>query len=265
MSRMAKKHATAMFEFLGTGTSTGVPVAGCDCEVCCSRDWHDKRLRSSALIRHGQRQLVIDTGPEFRIQCLRAGIMNLSAVLLTHDHADHLNGFDDVRAFSYFKDKRLPVWASADTIKSIRRRFDYIWNAQQIGGGLPDVELHTADKPFRIIGIDIVPIPIMHGKLPILGFRIGDLAYLTDISSLPDSSLPLLANLGTLIISCVRYRFHRTHLNIAGAKRLHRLIQPERTLMTHLTHYIAHKELIAALPADMTPAHDGLKVEINLP
>lgn len=261
---MAVRSKTAVLEFLGTGTSTGVPIPGCSCAVCRSSDPHDKRLRSSVLLTHGEERIVIDTGPEFRIQCLRAGVMHLDAVVITHDHADHLSGLDDIRAYSLFQRKTLPVWGSRETLDTIRRRFDYIWNAKQVGGGLPDIVLKDVGSGFTAGGLDIVPIPIKHGQLDILGYRIGALAYMTDLSAVPDSSLPLLENLETMIISCVRYRFHRTHLNFAGAKRLHRLVRPRQTLLTHLTHYYSHKELIAEMPVDMTPAYDGMTVNINL-
>lgn len=253
-----------VLEFLGTGTSTGVPVAGCGCRVCRSADPCDKRLRASALIRRGARSLIIDTGPEFRIQCLRAGVMRLDGALITHEHADHLNGLDDIRAYSFFKRRRLPVWGAAETLASIRQRFGYIWKPTQVGGGLPDIELRLIDGPFSALGLTVTPVPIRHGCLEILGFRFGDLAYLTDISALPEASLPLLENLGTLIVSCVRRRPHKTHMNIAEVKRLHRLVKPGRTLLTHLTHYLTHKELIAALPVDIGPAYDGMRVEIML-
>jgi phosphoribosyl 1,2-cyclic phosphate phosphodiesterase len=261
---MAAKLKTATLEFLGTGTSTGIPVAGCACRVCRSRDPHDKRLRSSVLIKNGAKNLIIDTGPEFRIQCLRAGVMRLDAVAITHTHADHIFGFDDIRAYSFFKDRTLPVWGAPETIASIRKRFDYIWNARQFGGGLPDVDLREIRGPFSCAGLDVTPIPIKHGCMDILGFRIGDLAYMTDISSLPESSLPLLENLGTMVISCVRYRYHRTHLNIAGAKRLHRLVKPGQTILTHLAHYLSHRDIIAEFPVDISPAYDGMTMSIAL-
>ncbi len=261
---MAHGKKTARFNFLGTGTSTGVPVAGCDCPVCRSTDPHDTRFRSSALVTHGKYNLVIDTGPDFRSQALRANIMHLNAVLLTHGHADHVFGFDDIRAYSLFKKKTLPVFSARDTLDSIRRRFDYIWNAVQIGGGLPDVALFPVDKPFVAGGMTITPIPILHGKLPILGYRIGDLAYMTDISSLPDSAVPLLENLGTMVISCVRRRIHRTHLTIRDAIRMHNRIAPRQTILTHLTHYLSHKEWIAACSDNMLPAYDGMTIEIAL-
>lgn len=261
---MARRGRTAALEFLGTGTSTGIPVAGCACAVCRSPDPRDKRMRSSVLVRRGERALVIDTGPEFRMQCLRAGLMRLDAVLFTHNHADHVAGFDDVRAYSFFKDRTLPVWGSPATIHSIRTRFSYIWKAVQPGGGLPDVDLRPVKGDFETIGMRVTPVPLKHGILDILGYRIGDLAYMTDLSDLPEESLPLLANLKTMIISCVRYRFHRTHLNVARAKRLHQLVRPERTLLTHITHHFTHRDLIAEFPVDMSPAHDGMRVEINL-
>lgn len=256
------KRSAPTLEFLGTGTSTGVPVPGCSCRVCQSRDPRDSRLRSSVLIRNGVKNLVIDTGPEFRIQCLRAGVKRLDAVLITHNHVDHLFGLDDVRVYSSFRRRTLPVWGSRHTLDSIRTKFDYIWNAMQVGGGLPDISLNEADGVFRAAGLEVMPLPIMHGRLPILGFRIGGLAYMTDISALPDGTLPLLENLDTMIISCVRRRTHETHLNIAGAKRLHALVKPRRTWLTHLTHYFTHDGLEALLPPDIAPAYDGLVIPV---
>lgn len=260
---MAEKK-TAILEFLGTGTSTGVPVAGCNCEVCRSADPPDKRLRACVRVQRGERNVIVDTTPEFRIQCLRAGVRRVDAVLITHDHADHLNGFDDVRPFSSFRDRTLPVYCSAHVIKSIHRRFDYIWNAVQIGGGLPDIELREVTGPFSVIGMEVTPVPIKHGKIDILGYRFGDTAYLTDVSAVPESSLPLLADLENLIVTCVRKNPHPTHLNVAGVKRLHKLVKPRRTLLTHLTHYLFHRELIGLFPADITPAYDGLRIEVTL-
>lgn len=261
---MAKAGRSAVLEFLGTGTSTGVPMAGCSCPRCRSADPHDVRLRSSVRIAYGSRNLIIDTGPEFRIQCLRACIQTIDSVLITHDHADHLHGLDDLRAFSLFKRKTLPVWANKVTLGIIRSRFGYIWNAVQTGGGLPDLVLREASGPFRAAGMDIVPLPIMHGRMEILGYRIGDLAYMTDISAVPESTYPLLENLTTMVVSTVRHRPHPTHLNISGVKKLHKRVKPKQTLLTHLTHWFTHKELIAELPVDISPAYDGMTVKITL-
>lgn len=255
---------TAILEFLGSGTSTGVPVAGCNCEVCRSTDPHDKRLRTCVRIQRGERNLIVDTTPEFRIQCLRAGIRRVDAVLITHEHADHLNGFDDVRSFSSFRRRTLPVYCSGQVAKVIHRRFDYIWNAVQVGGGLPDIELREVTGPFSVLGMEVIPVPIKHGKIDILGYRFGDTAYLTDVSDVPESSLPLLTDLGNLIVTCVRKKRHPTHLNVAGVKRLHNLLKPRRTLLTHLSHHLFHRELIGLFPADVIPVYDGMRIEATL-
>ncbi len=261
---MADTPHTVTLEFLGTGTSTGVPVPGCACGVCRSADPRDNRFRSSVLITNGDRRLVIDTGPEFRLQCLRAGIKSLDAVLITHNHADHLFGLDDVRPYSAFQGKTLPVWGSRHTLASIRVKFDYVWNAVQVGGGVPDITLNAAEGAFSAAGLNVLPLPIKHGRLDILGFRVGDLAYMSDISALPEETLPLLSDLGTMIISCVRLKRHNTHLNVAGAKRMHRLVRPERTYLTHLTHYFTHAGLASLMPEGMEPAYDGLVIPIRV-
>jgi phosphoribosyl 1,2-cyclic phosphate phosphodiesterase len=261
---MATIGRTAVLEFLGTGTSTGVPMAGCTCPRCLSADPRDTRLRSSARIANGSRNLLIDTGPEFRIQCLRSGIFSIDSVLITHDHADHLHGIDDLRAFSLFKRKTLPVWAGKSVLDVIRSRFGYIWSAKQKGGGLPDLKLCEVKGRFRAAGMEVTPLPIMHGCMEILGYRIGDLAYMTDISSVPESTYPLLENLTTMVVSTVRRRPHPTHLNISGVKKLHKRVRPKQTILTHLAHWLTHKELIMELPVDITPAYDGMTVEIRL-
>lgn len=261
---MTKPIQTATLEFLGTGTSTGVPVLGCHCPVCRSRDPRDVRYRASALIRHGSRSVIIDTGPEFRLQCLRSGVMNLDSVLLTHDHADHLHGIDDLRAFSLFKRKTLPVWGNAGTLAAIRKRFPYMWRPLQKGGGVPDVDLRLVDGEFEAGGMRFTPVPIQHGVMGILGYRVGDVAYMTDISALPEASFRLVEGVSTMIVSCVRARRHPTHLSIAGAKELHARVKPERTFLTHLTHYYSHKEISAIMPVGMMPAYDGLTLEVRL-
>lgn len=256
-------------EFLGSGTSTGMPIPSCGCVNCRSKDPRDTRWRSSVVLRRGGRNLVIDTGPEFRLQCLRAGIESLDGVLYTHHHADHLNGLDDLRCFTLrlndalFDRPPMQVWASAASLRSIRRHFDYIWTAVQKGGGLPKIVLNEATDSFVAAGFEVRPIPIKHGTMDILGYRIGGLSYMTDISALPETSYPLVEGTEVLVISFARRESHETHFNMADAVALHRRLRPRQTLITHIAHYFSHQDLLDELPEGMTPAYDGLKVEVG--
>lgn len=270
---MTKKTGrTLELEFLGTGTSIGIPVPSCRCPVCMSSDSRDTRWRSSVLIRNGRRNLVVDAGPEFRLQCLRAGIDSLAALVLTHDHADHLNGLDDLRAFTLplrgrrrGMDRTVAVYGGRQTMAAIRKRFDYIWNATQVGGGLPQIEMHTVKeyKAFVAAGLEMTAIPIKHGAKDIFGYRVGGLAYLTDISALPDASRSLVENLDVLVLSCALRRPHETHFSLKDIIRLHARLQPRLTLLTHISHYFGHRELLGELPSAIRPAHDGLRVEFR--
>jgi phosphoribosyl 1,2-cyclic phosphate phosphodiesterase len=248
--------------FLGTGTSTGVPMLGCACETCRSADPRDCRWRASLLLRWSETVVVIDTTPEFRLQLLRARVGSLTAVLLTHNHADHIHGLDDVRPFTFGDRGPLPVYGNAATLDWVRRHFCYIWEAEQAGGGLPKVELRMVDSPFAIDGVGIVPIPIWHGRLPIYGYRIGTLAYLSDVSAIPEASFRLLQGVETLILDAVRYRRHPTHFHLAAAIAAARRIGPRDTYLTHLNHDFLHRRLEAELPAGIRPAYDGLSLRI---
>ena len=257
-------------EFLGTGTSIGIPVPTCRCAVCNSADPRDTRWRASALIRNKQRNLVIDSGPEFRLQCVRAGFDSLAALILTHDHIDHINGLDDLRAFTFDlpgrpreKSTSIPVYCSAQSIATIQKRFDYIWNAIQVGGGLPQIELNaiSGHQTFNAAGLEVTAIPLKHGKKDIFGFRIGRLAYLTDISALPEASLPLVQDLDVLILSFATRTPHETHFSLREMLQLHASLKPRRTFLTHITHYFSHQGLLDELPPDIHPAYDGMKIE----
>lgn len=245
---------------LGTGTSTGVPMLGCRCETCTSQDSRDQRLRASALVRWQNRCAVIDTTPEFRLQLLREKVRSLDAVLLTHHHADHINGFDDLRQFTFKTADPIPVYGSPSALAGIRHQFNYIWEATQVGGGLPKVRLIPVRRAFSIHGLQVAPVPVKHGCLTVYGYRIGDLAYISDVSHIPDESHPLLDGIRTLIIDAVRYRHHSTHFNLEEALAAARRIGSERTILTHLNHNFLHGKLAEELPDGVEPGRDGLRV-----
>lgn len=251
--------------FLGTGTSFGVPVLGCDCPVCRSSDPRDTRYRSSLLITSERAFVVIDTGPEFRLQALRARIRRLDTLLLTHGHSDHVVGLDDVRPFTCAR--ALPVYANAETLAEIRDRFGYVFRTTQEGGGKPKLELREARGAFTVEDLQFIPIPVEHGELSILGWRTGAFAYITDASCIPDSSFGLLEGVRTLVINGLRHRPHETHFSIAQAFESARRIGARKTYLTHMCHESSHTELeeyCSEFGSDIgaAPAWDGLEVEV---
>ncbi|GHV83597.1 MBL fold metallo-hydrolase [Spirochaetia bacterium] len=236
---------------MGSGTSHGVPVIGCSCPVCTSTDKRDARFRSSLYIKgkNGER-IVVDTGPEFRLQAVRAGIDHLDALLLTHSHADHLHGLDDIRPLTW--EKPLPIFANGHTIKEVEDRFAYIWQKTQRGGGKPRVGLNEVTKPWSLNNIKITPIPVFHGNLSILGWKFKEdefeAAYITDCSRMPDTSFEMLDNISLLIIGSLRMEKHETHYSFDESLELvHRLAQREKTpklkqvYFTHIAHSYSHK------------------------
>lgn len=256
--------------FLGSGTSFGVPAIGCGCRACSSADPRDQRYRASVLVEgeSGDRAtaLVIDSGPEFRLQCLRARITRLDALLVTHAHADHIAGLDDVRPFT--RERELPVYGNDPTLAEIRERFGYIFRETQKGGGKPRIDLRAVgESAFDAGGLEVRPIPLFHGILPILGYRIGSFAYITDCSYLPESSLPLLEGVSTLVVNGLRRAPHETHFSIDQAIGAARRVGAKRTFLTHMNHESTHAELeeyCAAHGADVGahPAYDGLELLI---
>lgn len=255
---------TWTFRCLGSGTSYGVPMIGCDCPVCTSSDPRNSRMRTSALLELGPYRILIDVSTDFRTQALRARIRHLDAVLITHTHADHIHGIDDLRAFSLRNKSPMPIYTDTVSVERIRTRFPYIFGDPEfrLGWGIPRMELHELRESISLGGIQITPVPLWHGTEQILGFRIGKLAYLTDCSAIPDSSLPFLENLDTLVLDGLRQRPHPTHFSISQAIDASRRIVPRQTFLTHLTHDVDHEETESQLPDGVRLAFDMMSVEI---
>ncbi len=249
--------------FLGTGTSTGVPMLGCGCPACTSLDPRDSRTRASLLVRRGGRELVVDTTPEFRIQMLRAGAGAPEGVLLTHSHADHVHGFDDLRQYSLVYGYKMPVYGSPQTLDWIRRHFSYIWDAPQVGGGLPNVELCSVTGTFTAAGMCITPLPVKHGGLDVYGYRIGPVAYISDVSYIPPETEALLQDLDVLILDAVRYKPHHTHLNLQQALDAVAKLRPRFAYLTHMNHDFVHRLLEQELPEGVAAAYDGLRFSVQ--
>ncbi|MCK9286350.1 MAG: MBL fold metallo-hydrolase [Sphaerochaetaceae bacterium] len=248
-------------ELLGTGTSHGVPRIGCDCPVCTSDDPRNKRMRCSAWIRDGDLSIVIDTGPEFRLQAIRSNIKHLDAVLYTHDHADHLNGIDDLRV--YTEQRSLPVYGPDEVLQDISRRFPYAVGENPWRGGLPQLQLHAIDQKGIVIGnMHIIPIPLIHGCRQVFGYRIGTFAYLTDCKSIPQTSVELLEGVTTIVIDALRQAEHPTHMNFDEAMAIAKIIGAEKVYFTHLTHRNDHRQLEQTLPEGFYPAYDGLVIDM---
>jgi phosphoribosyl 1,2-cyclic phosphate phosphodiesterase len=246
----------------------GVPTLTCHCAVCSSVDPRDKRLRPSILLVYNGHTVVIDTTPDFRFQALRAGLERLDAVLFTHAHADHILGFDDIRPFNLRQKSALPVYASPETIVTLKRTFSYVFDEAPAISTIPRVELHAIDGPFEVIGMRIVPVPAKHGEMGVLGFRFGGAAYLTDFSVLPESSKALLSDLDDLIIDALRDVPHPMHQTVEQALALIRELKPRRAWFTHIAHELPHAETIARLNdagyPNVSLAYDGLHFEVRL-
>ena len=252
--------------FLGTGTSHGVPMVGCRCNTCCSTDPRDRRLRPSIYLEvpNGPAVLV-DTATDLRQQALTYGVSRIDAILFTHSHADHLMGLDEVRRFNAIQGGAIPAYADARTAADVRRTFDYIFNPPaQKGGGVPQIELNTIDAAFEVDGLHVVPVPIFHGPRPILGFRFGSFAYLTDCNRIPDHSWPLLDNLDVLVLDALRHRPHPTHFTVAQALEVVARVEPRRALFTHICHDRPHAATNASLPSGGELAYDGLVIEVGV-
>lgn len=249
--------------FLGTGTSTGVPTLGCHCSTCSSTDPRDQRTRSSILLETDGRVIVVDTTPDFRQQALREGMDHLDAVVFTHTHADHVFGLDDVRVFNLRQKHAIPFYADPRSMEDIRRIFTYVFKGDYAAGGIPRLDPHVIDGPFDLWDLRMTPLPVLHGELPVLGFRFGRSAYITDFSTIPDSTLELLGNLDVLVLDALRHQPHPTHSTIEHSLELVDKLKPERAFFTHIAHELSHEATNATLPRNVQLAYDGLKLDIT--
>jgi phosphoribosyl 1,2-cyclic phosphate phosphodiesterase len=249
--------------FLGTGTSHGVPMIGCDCPTCTSSDPRDRRLRTSVLIQTDDDQRVlVDTGPDLRAQALTHRIRRIDAILFTHGHADHILGLDEVRRYNAMQRRPMACYGDRRTLSDIRGTFGYVFDpATAAGGGIPEVQLFEVLGPFCVGRQEVQPVTLFHGARTILGYRIGGFAYLTDCSGIPDESWPLLEGLDVLVLDALRFVPHPTHFTVGQAIEATRRIRPRRAYFTHICHDLPHAATCAGLPAGMELAYDGLVVE----
>ncbi|HYF65870.1 MAG TPA: MBL fold metallo-hydrolase [Herpetosiphonaceae bacterium] len=250
---------------LGCGASMGVPAIGCRCAVCSSDDPRNRRTRTAALLRADGAEILIDAGPDLRQQALRAGIARLDAVLLTHAHQDHVGGIDDLRPINMAMDAALPMYGSAATLQRVRHQFDYAFAPEPTPSTRPRLQLEALpDGPFAVAGIEVTPLPIKHGDWEIVGFRAGSIAYVTDVSHIPEATFDLLAGVEDLVLGALRYKPHPIHFTIDQALEAIALIAPRRAWLTHMTHDVDYETLCGQLPAHVRPAHDGLVIEGTL-
>jgi phosphoribosyl 1,2-cyclic phosphate phosphodiesterase len=249
---------------LGTGTSHGVPMIGCHCETCTSSDPRDQRSRPSIFVKYGDCRLLVDTAPELRLQCVANGITALDAVLFTHHHADHVLGLDDLRRFNWLMKRPVACYGSERTLACLRQMFAYAFEpATDSPHSRPQLDFHPiASAPFSVNGKTIIPIPLMHGPLPVLGFRFGRFGYCTDCNHIPESSMPLISGVSVLILDALRNDPHPAHFTLDEAVATACRIGAERTYFTHMTHQLKHEETNRRLPPGMALAHDGLRFRV---
>lgn len=253
--------------FLGTGTSQGVPVIGCDCAVCCSTDERDRRLRTSAMVEIGNRRFIIDAGPDLREQLLREGVSHITAILLTHKHKDHIGGIDDVRALNFVdyphKIHTVNIYGTHDTCYCVRKDFDYAFSENPYRG-VPQIALHEfGEEPFVIDGVEILPIRGEHSRFEVTGFRFGNLAYLTDFKQISNAECEKLQGVELLVVNALRFEPHDSHFSVEEALEVIAKVKPKRAYLTHMSHDIGlHCVANLRLPDGVEFAYDGLKIDI---
>jgi phosphoribosyl 1,2-cyclic phosphate phosphodiesterase len=249
---------------LGVGSSAGTPVVGCQCNTCLSEDPRNKRTRCSSLITlNSGEHILIDTGPDLRTQSLREQIQQVDAVLYTHTHADHLHGIDDLRAFCQLQRKQIPLYAKEDAVEHIKQKFGYVLREPSNFWDLPVLRIEPVQGPFQLFDTLITPIPVMHGKIQIFGYRIGKMAYLTDVSEIPETSFSLLTDLDLLLIDCLREAPHPTHIHIEQSLQYVSRINAQKSYLIHMTHELSYQDLTNKLPKSVFVGFDGLKLQFE--
>ncbi len=248
--------------FLGCGTSTGVPVIGCRCQVCSSQDPKNWRLRASILVEHRGKKILIDTSTDLRIQALRHSLTRIDAVLYTHPHADHLHGIDELRVFNLIQKESIPCYGNRETIERIRSMFRYIFEEHEEEGWKPNLETFTIEGPFSIGDVPVEPIEVYHGSMKVLSFRIDGMAYVTDCNHIPEGSMERLKGLDLLILDALRHKPHKTHFNIEGALEIVKELRPSRTILTHLSHNLDYYATNRSLPPGVELAYDGMEISL---
>lgn len=249
---------------LGCGSSAGTPVIGCDCATCTSSDPRNQRTRSSAaFVAPGGEVLLIDSGPDLRQQSLRENLRRVDAVLCTHTHADHIHGIDDLRSFCQLQRRQIPLYGSHDAMATIGSRFGYALREPGGHWDMPILSVNPVNGPFDVYGVTVTPVPVQHGHIVINGYRIGSMAYLTDVSEIPPASLELLRGLDVLLLDCLRYRPHHTHINLEQSLRYASLIGARNTYLIHMTHEMEYGALSAQLPDGVHVAYDGLRLDVD--
>lgn len=258
-----QKPAAIKLTFLGTGTSTGVPVIACNCNVCKSSDPRDKRFRTSVMLTHEGRNIVIDCGPDFRFQMLKQNVEDIDAVLFTHEHRDHIAGLDDIRAFNYILNKNIPIYGTRNVMEAIRTEFPYIFSESRYFG-IPQLTVHEiTNNPFSIGQLEILPVQVMHNKLPVFGYRVGGLTYITDASMIPEEEKHKIKGSKVLVLNALRNSKHISHLSLGEALSLIEELRPDKAYLTHISHFLGlHAEVEKKLPPTVHLAYDNLIIEV---
>ncbi|WNH10220.1 MBL fold metallo-hydrolase [Thalassobellus suaedae] len=249
--------------FLGTGTSQGIPIIGSSHPVCLSENSKDKRLRVSVLVEWDNYTYVIDCGPDFRYQMLRAGCKKIDGIIFTHEHSDHVMGFDDIRPF-YFRQGDIPIYAHKRVLKSLRKRFDYVFETENKYPGAPTVVINRIkNKPFQLNNMEVIPINVKHAELQVFGFKFNDFAYLTDVKSVKDKEIEKIKNVKVLVVNALRIEPHRSHFNLEEALQFISKVNPEKAYLTHISHLLGfHAEVEKTLPKNVFLAFDGLQINL---